>query len=443
MRIFIVGAGEVGFHIATSLVQEGHDLVIVEKDEDRVAELQSELDVMAIAGDGCNPHLLKENAVAQADLFFAVSNDDAANMLSALTARRLGVPRAVVRVGTAIHRNNPLIQCDEQIVPIFPEQVVADEIYSLTRIPGAQKVHFFADDQLALIRAKPSSKVDIYGQPLKGLKGPPGWIVGGIQRNEELLIPRGDSVLHRGDRIYAIGRRDAAAEYLESIGVHSEPIHRVVIAGGGQVGYWLSKQLLKDKIDVTVIQRGEQRAFDFAAELPNVTVLRGDARDPAVLREAEVGESDFFVATTQNDETNILSCLLARELGAKVEVALYHRPVFQNVLRAIQIDLPISPRLMMAGQILKMVHGREIITMDVLEGGKAEVVEFEVPAKARVLGKPIAELHFPRTAIVGAVQRGREVFVPGGDFVFQERDRVLVFTLTSGLRPLEKKFRAR
>ena len=216
-----------------------------------------------------------------------------------------------------------------------------------------------------------------------------------------------------------------------------------MIGGGGQVGYWLAKRLLQSNINVTVIQRSKQRAFDFAAEIPEVTVLAGDARDPEVLKEARVEAADFFVATTQNDETNILSCLLARELGARAEVALYHRPVFNNILRAIQIDLPISPRLMIAGHILKMVHGREIVTMDVLEGGEAEVVEFEVPKGAKVLGKPLKDQRFPKNAIVGAVKRGKELFVPGGDFSFEEKDRVLVFTLTNGLKAVEKKFSGR
>jgi len=443
MRIFIVGAGEVGVHIAASLVREGHDLVVIERDAGKVARLQSTMDLLAVGGDGCNPEILKDHRVGDADLFFAVSNNDAVNILAAITARSMGAARCVVRVGDPRLGKTPLVRKDEQIVTLYPENLVAEEILNLTRVPGVGKARFFAEGRLVLLQARPSIRAPIYGRPLKDLAGPPSWILTGIHRAAGTVIPRGDTVLRPGDLLYAVGPAEGIARYLESIGVESQPTRKVVIAGAGQVGSWLAQLLVRDKVAVTVIQRGAGRAFNLAAAVPEALVLRGDATDPGMLKEAGVEDADYFVAATQQDETNLLSSLLAREAGARAVVALYHRPEFLNLMHAVRIDIPLSPRMMIAGTILRMVHRREIVSLDLVEGGDAEVVEFEVPSRARVLKREMKRLSFPRASIVGAVLRGKELFVPSGEFRFDVGDRALVFTLAESLPALERMFRGR
>lgn len=443
MKIFIVGAGEVGEHIASSLVREDHDLVIVERDSAKVARLQTSMDILAVKGNGCDPELLQAHGVSGADLFFAVSNDDATNLLAALTARRLGADRCVVRIGLATLGANPLLEDDPSILSLFPERLVAEEILSITRVPGANKARFFSDGRLVLLEARPSSTADIYGRPLKDLNGPAGWVLTGIHRAEGLTIPRGDTELRRGDLLYAVGRTDGIPEYLTSIGIDSKPTKKVVIAGAGQVGQWLARLLVAERVQVTVIQRGAGRAFDMASEVPECLVLRGDARDPEILREAGVENADYFVSATQQDEVNLLSSLLARELGARSVVALYNQPEFLDLLHAVRIDLPLSPRLTVAGVILRMVHRREIVNLDLVEGGDAEVVEFRVPLRAKVLRRKLKNLRFPKSSIVGAVARGNELFVPSGDFEFEQGDRALVFTLVEALPALEAMFRGK
>jgi len=443
MRIFIVGAGEVGLHIASSLSGEGHDLVVIERDEAKVAQLQSSLDVLAIAGDGCNPEILRAHGVHNADLFFAVSNDDSANLLASLTAKKLGAARCVVRVGSSYHGENPLLRAEPDVVPLYPEKLVAEEIVALTRVPGVSKVRYFRDGKVVMLQARPSSRASVFDRPLKDLEGPPGWILTGISRAGTLVIPRGDTVLRPGEPVYAVGRADTIPEFLDSIGIATRTARRVVIAGAGQVGTWLARMLVDEKIAVTVVQRGERRAFELAAAVPEALVLRGDATDPAMLREAGVEDADYFVAATQDDETNILSSLLSRELGAASVVTLYHRPEFLSVLKAVRIDLPLSPRMMIAGTILRMVHRREILSIDLVEGGDAEVVEFEVRDRAKVLKRHLRDLRFPRDAIVGAVVRGDEVLVPRGNFQFHIGDSCLVFTRTESLPELESMFRGK
>jgi trk system potassium uptake protein TrkA len=441
MRIFILGAGEVGYHIATSLVSEGHDLVVIEENPELSQKLATSLDVMSVQGDGCQPSLLTDHGVGSADLFFAVSNSDAVNLLSALTARHLGAKKCIARLGNPEHGANPLLVNDPNIIALYPERLVAEEILGITRVPGATKAHFFERGTLLLLRVRPSGKANIYGRPLRDMKGPEGWILVGVERGMKVTIPRGDTVLRPGQRLYAVGRSETATEFLGALGIKSPPVRKVVIAGAGQVGGWLAKKLVEDQIHVTVIQRDARRALALATELPQVVVLQGDATDTALLNEAGAADADYYVAATQDDETNVISSYLAHEIGARITVSLYQRPEFVNVLRAARVDIGLSPRLVTAGTILRMVHRREILSLDVVASGGAEVVEFQVPMRSRVLKHPLRDLKLPKNCIVGAVIRGEERFVPGGDFTFQVGDRALVFSLSDALPALEKLFR--
>jgi len=443
VRIIILGAGEVGTHIAASLSREGHDLVVIERDAEKVALMQKSMDVLAVKGDGCNPSVLKKHQVGDADLFFAVSNSDSSNLLAALTARRMGARTAVVRVGNPALGKNPLVRADDELRLLYPEQLVAEEIFCLTQVPGTGKARFFGEGKLVLLQARPSISAKIYGKPIKELQGPDNWILTGIHRATGTVIPRGDTLLRPGDLLYSVGPAEAISSYLESIGVESRPTRRVVIAGAGQVGATLAKQLIHAKIEVAIIQRGEKRAADIAAEIPEALVIRGDATDSGILNEAGIEDADYFVSATQSDEVNLLASLLARESGARSVVALYNRPEFLNLMLAVRIDIPLSPRMMTAGTILRMVHRSEIVSMDLVEGGDAEIVEFEVPPGARALKAPLSALKFPRNAIIGTVLRGEQMFVPGGDFTFREGDRTLVFTLSKALPDLERMFRGR
>jgi trk system potassium uptake protein TrkA len=324
---------------------------------------------------------------------------------------------------------------------MYPERLVADEIRGLMRVPGVSKAHFFADGKLVLLRVRPSARVDIYDKPLRDLHGPEGWILVGVMQGLKLCVPKGDTILRHGQSIYVVGHTETVGDFLSGIGIEAPPTRKVLIAGAGHVGSWLARGLVKDKIQVTVIQRKRSKAKALATEVPEVLVLQGDATDPALLREARVDEVDYFVAATQDDEANVISSFLARGEGARMLVTLYQRAEYYKVLRAAHVDIALNPRLVTAGTILRMVHRHEILSLDLVESGDAEVVEFEVPAKSKVLKAPLRKLNMPDDSIVGAVIRGDERYVPGGNFAFEVGDRALVFTLAHALPKLEKLFR--
>lgn len=442
-RIFIIGAGEVGYHIAHSLVREGYDLVVIDKDLRRVEELQRSLDVLAVHGDGTNRKLLEEKGVGEARRFFAVTNSDSVNVLAALTARRLGAGRCLVRIGFSSGPVNPLVEDDPEIQLINPGELVAQELLALTKVPGASRVHFFEQGRLVLLHAKTAlSARHLYGRPLRELDWPEGWVLTGVVPRAHIQIPSGDTFLQPNQPIYAVGRTDQLEAFERFLGIEVKSTRRVVIAGAGQVGSSLCTMLAREGIKVTVVERDEARAFALAAAVPEAVVLLGDATDPALLREADVDQTDFFVAATQDDMTNVLSSLLARELGAHTEVALYNRPEFRSVMKASGIDLPLSPRTMIAGTILRTVHRREILSLDLVGGGDAEVIDFEVPKKARILGRPLKDLKLPNS-VVAAVVREEDIIIPGGEFRFEPGDHVLIFTLVETLPFLERQFKRR
>ncbi len=443
MRIFIIGAGEVGFHIASALVSERHDLIVIEADPDRAERLQTELDVMAIYADGSHTAVLREHGVEDADLVFAVSNSDAVNVLVALTARRLGAKKCVARLGDPSQGENPLLLEDPNVLLLYPEHLVAEEVLGLMRVPGASKALFFEHGKLVMLRARPSGNVDIYDRPLRELTWPEGWVLVGVERGMKLTIPHGNTVLKPGQRIYAVGRPKTAQEFLKTIGIEAPPIKRVVIAGAGGVGSYLAKKLVEEKIEVSVIQRHAKKARALATEVPEALVLQGDATDMAILKEAGVPDADYFVSATQDDETNVITSYLAHEAGARIIVTLYQRPEFVNVLRAARVDIGLSPRLITAGTILRMVRRREILSLDLIASGEAEVVEFQVPDNCRVLKGPLRRLKLPEGCIIGAVVRGNEHFVPAGNFEFEVGDRALVFSLVEALPALERLFRGK
>ena len=310
MKILIVGAGEVGKHIAARLVREGHDLVVIDRDPDRISKI-NDLDLLGHEHDGCNPEALAELGIAKAGLLFAVSNDDTTNILAAITARALGVQRCVVRVSARHHYSNPLL-ADENITLIDPEELVAQEIKGMMRVPGAVRARFFKQDRLVLLHLLLGEQsADLCGRALRDLDWPGDWKLVALRRGTRIEIPTGDTQLEPGCRLYVVGRSDRIDEILAYSRVESRRAQRVVIAGGGQVGQRLAGLLDDMDIDVTVLQRSRERAELLAGALPRASVLCGDMTDPELLAEAGVGEADYFVAATGDDQTTSAEAVAA------------------------------------------------------------------------------------------------------------------------------------
>ncbi len=436
MRLVVLGAGQMGAHLLRQLsrLPDDHDITLVEKDSVVGSHLLRKFDIGIIEGDARVPAVLHQHC-AGADVLFALTNDDATNLLAALTATdpSIGVQRAVVRLSDPRHEQSPLLGEDSRrwkIETILPEALVAQEILGLIRYPGARSVRSFGDGVLVLLRAVPQEP-SVFDRPLEEIEtAPRGWILTGIlrRRGGHLVIPRGATEVHDGDEVFAVGPAAEASNFLRAVGLDWRPTKRVVIAGLGQVGRRLGELLLDSGVDITIIrhrQSGEP-------SLPAHTIV-GDATEEDILREAEVGGADFFVAATAADEVNFMSAHLAKKAGARRTIALHNRDDLREVMQDLGVDHPISPGVITAGALLKLLHSRAMLRLDWIEGG-GELVEIEVAKNSPATKAPLRELGVPHSCIVGEVVRAKSApFVPDGNTEFIPGDRVALF-MSQGAR---------
>ena len=430
MRLVVLGAGRMGEHLIRQLsgLPEYHDITLVERDSETRIHLQRKYDIGIAEGDARVPAILTRHG-AGADVLFALTNDDATNMLAALTATdpAIGVQRAVVRLSDQRHRENPLLAEEarrQAIETIFPEELVAEEIFGILRYPGARSVRSFGEGVLVLLRATPADPT-VFDRPVEAIDtAPRGWILTGILRSGggPLEIPRGRTRVQEGDEIFAVGPVTEARNYLKAIGLDQRPARRVVIAGLGQVGRRLGELLLDEHVDLTAIRRHSNSRFSLAAH----TII-GDATDEDILQEAGVGGADFFVAATNADEVNLMAAHLAKKAGARRTVALHNRDDLHGAMKDLGVDHPISPGEVSAGALMKLLHTRAMVRLDFVEGG-GELVEIEVARGSPATRAPLRRLGVPHTCIIGEVVRERSApFVPNGDTEFVAGDRVALF----------------
>ena len=419
-----------GEHLIRQLswLPEHHDITLVERDSETRIQLQRKYDIGIAEADARVPEVLTQHC-AGADVMFALTNDDATNMLAALTATdpAIGVHRAVVRLSDQRHRQNPLLAEESRrqaIETIFPEELVAEEILGILRYPGAHSVRSFGDGVLVLLRAVPQNPV-VFDRPIEEIDtAPRGWILTGILRKQggTLEIPRGRTRVQAGDEVFAVGPAVEARNYLKAIGVDQRPARRVVVAGLGQVGRRLGELLLDEDVDLTAIRRHPTSGFPLAAH-----TIVGDATDEDILQEAGVEDADFFVAATDADEVNLMAAHLAKKGGARRTVALYNRDDLHEAMQDLGVDYPISPGGVSAGALMKLLHTRATVRLDFVEGG-GELVEIEVAEGSPATRAPLRRLGLPHTCIVGEVVRERSApFVPNGDTEFVPGDRVALF----------------
>ncbi len=430
MRLVVLGAGRMGEHLLRQLsrLPDRHDITLVDRDASSTVHLHRKYDIGIVDGDAQVPAVLTQHA-ANADVLFALTNEDATNLLAALTAvdPAIGVKRAVVRLSDPRNAQNPLLADESRqgrIETILPEALVAEEILGIIRFPGARTVRSFGDGVLMLLRTVPENP-DVFGRPLRKIdSGPRGWILTGIlrRRGGPLVIPRGETEVREGDEVFAVGPASSAADFLREIGVNRRPAQRVVVAGLGQVGTRLGELLLDSGVDLTIIRRRPTSESGIAAH-----TIVGDATEEDILQEAGVDEADVFVSATDLDEVNFMAAHLAKKAGARRTIALHNRDDLRGAMQELGVDHPISPGVITAGALMKQLHSRAMVRMDWVEGG-GELVEIEVAEGSPATGAPLRRLGVPHTCIVGEVVReGSGPFVPDGDTEFVPGDRVAVF----------------
>lgn len=446
MYAVIVGAGEVGFHIATILSEEGHNVAIIDRNLEAYRKASQELDALAIQGNGASRRVLEEVNIGQADLLIAVTNSDEVNMIACMAGKRVGVAQTIARV-----RNPEYIEDFQTLSTgltgidhvIQPEAAVANEVAKLAAIPGVLDVETFASGRVWVVEANIAPTSPSAGMALHQLDLPKGALVTAILRHGVTTIPCGSAFIEAGDRVFVVGRAEVATEAVTRLTGENEPAKRAILLGCGEIGLDIAFALEKQHVRLTIFEKNPQRAMEAASLLRRAHVLSDEGIDEKVLVAEGVGGVDLFIAATGDDRLNILSALMAKQLGAKRTISVIERSEFSRVVESVGVDVAISPRRMTASAVLRFVRAGEVTNAAVLEKSAGEVLEFVVSSRSSVCGHELLEIDFPPGAIIGAVVRGEEVQVPDGHFRLHDGDLVVVFTVEESVHKVEKLFATR
>ncbi len=453
MYIIIAGAGVVGFHIASLLAEEKHEVAVVEQSEEALDNVRSQLDVTTILGNAATPKVLREAEAPRADLIIAVTDSDETNMITCFIAKELGASMTVARVrnpeysgyfiGAAKSPTAPrkVVRPKTFGVDLFinPEIEAAKEIISILSSFYPTPVENFADGvvQIREFRVEKGTMVD---KPLSEISFPKPCVIAAILRAGGLITPSADELIKQGDHVYLVASREFMDELGEMFAQPQRPAKSVVILGGGRVGVVVAEGLQGHEVSVKVIEKNINRCQEVAARLEQTAVVQGDGTDRDFLIEQGVPLADAFVATTESDELNILSGLLAKNLGVSRNLILITRPANIPLAEAVGVDVAASLPLLTARKIARFVLHGGAVSVALLGGKQIQAIEFVASPTAHIAHRKIAEIGLPKGAIAGAIVHNSTVIIPADDHVVQPGDRVIIISPLSVTPAVEKLF---
>jgi trk system potassium uptake protein TrkA len=437
LKIVILGAGQVGRTAAYHLSrEEANEVTVIDTDEDILRDLQDRLDVRTVAGNGSYPSVLEAAGAAEADIIIALTSSDEVNMMACEVAFTLyRTPTKIARIRAAEYTSRPELFSDEALpvdVFISPEQLVTEYVERLIQYPGALQVLDFADGKVRLVAVRAHEGGLLVGQQLRALREHVRDIearIVAIYRAGRSITPGGDTVVEKGDEVFFLAARDDIRRVMSEMRKEEHPVRRIVIAGGGNIGFRLAKTLEKTN-QVKIIERDAKRARRISELLENTIVLNGDAADEELLIEENIDGTDVFAALTNSEEANILSAMLAKRLGARKVMALINKPSYAELIESGSIDVAISPQTITIGSLLAHVRRGDVVRVHSLRRGAAEALEAIVHGddrSSRVVGKRVEEINLPDGASIGAIVRGEKVIMAHHDTCVQCDDHVIVF----------------
>ena len=438
MKIVILGAGAVGSTLA-SLLSEEHDIVIVDNNSSVLGYLEEEADLKTILGGCSYPNILVNADIANADMVVAVTGSDETNIVSCLIAKVLNSSiKTIARVREASYlrgktkeaMNSGLIPVD---IHVSPEQLITDQIQGLIDIPGSLQVLEFGDGLLNLVAVKAVKGGPMIGHEISDLKKHMPRVdtrVAAIFRKGESIIPSGSTTIEADDEVFFISKKGEASNVINEMRTKEDPYNNVIIAGGGKIGSRLAKAT-EGKHNIKIIESSQERARYLSEKLSSSVVLRGSVCDKALLHDENIEGTDVFAAVTNDDEANVMSCLLAKEMGAHKVVALINNPAYVDLVQGKGIDIAIAPSQITIGTFLAEIEGKDVVKVHSLRRGAAEAIETlakESPSgKESCIGKELGEISLPEGATIGALIRGNKAKIAHDHVHLRENDHVIVF----------------
>ena len=436
MNILILGAGQVGGTLAQHLASEAFDITVVDIDAARLEELRRRLDIRTVLGHASRPDVLRRAGVEDADMLIAVTPYDEVNMVACQVCYTMfQTERKIARIREdSFHTRSSLFSSEHMPIDfvINPERVVTDQIRELLQRPGALQVLDFANGRVKLVATRVREDGPLVGRQLSRLRGrvpKADTRVAAIFRRGRAILPEGDTTIEADDEIFFIAATEHIKDVMAALREAERPYKRVIVAGGGRIGEYLARAI-EPHFSVKVIEQDEARANDIARRLESAVVILGDATDRELLLQENIERVDVFCAVTNDDETNIMSSLLAKRLGVRQVIALIGKPAYVDLVVGNEIDIAISPQLATTSMILAHVRRGDVTQVHTLRRGAAEAMEAVVHGGAKnskVIGKRLDSLPLPASTTIGAIVRDKEVLIAHDDVVIEPEDHVILF----------------
>ncbi|MGM0589320.1 MAG: Trk system potassium transporter TrkA [Bacteroidota bacterium] len=449
MKIVIIGAGEIGYDLASLLSLEKHDVTVLDRDKEALNKVANSLDVLTIEGNATSAQDLADANVQDTDILIAVTSIDEVNMIASMMSKRLGAPMVIARVRSdeLSRPNAPLKPTDLGIdVLIHPELSAAQEIVQLIKRASASDLINLADGKLQLIGIRLDKNSPLLGQTLIDYANKYTdfkFRVVAIGRRGMTIIPSGKVRLQAFDQIFVIAKITDIPKVVESTGRIEGAIEHIMIAGGTPIGAMIARLLLNDEKrnwKIKLIEPDYDVASELAAELRDVLVLNGNPTDPDLLATEGITEMDAFISVTDDEESNIISCLMAKHLEVQKTVALVSKSDYIPLSQTIGLDAAINKKSAASNEIHRYVRHGRVISVTALQGIKAEVIELQANQNAKIVGKPLAKTKFPEGCVIGGIMKDDTVEIATGQSVIEGNDRVILFCLPESVDPVTRLF---
>ena len=446
MNIIIAGDGEVGFHLAKMLSGENHNITIVDPHQELLKMVETHTDLLTITGDSTSVEVLNNCNIHKADLLISVVHDEKINILTCVLGKQLGAKKTICRINNIEYLEQKNLEIFQKIgidELVCPERIAADEIIHLLNQAAATEVVEFSNNKLSLFLIRLEENAHVIGMTLndvaKSIPDMPFRAVA-IHRNSQTIIPKGCDQFEAGDLAYVICKKEAIPFMLQLSGKIKVDIKNVMIIGGGRIGRKTAR-LLENKLNLKLIEINNERCLHLTDNLSNTLIISGDARDVDLLEDEGIRGMDAFVAVTNNSETNILTCMLAKKFGVRKVIALVENVDYIDLAQRFGVDAVINKKLITASHIVKFTMDTNVTYLKCLNGMDAEAIELIAKANSPVTRHPIKKLNLPKGTIIGGIVRGEESFIAIGDFQIKENDKVVLFCLPEALQKVNKLFK--
>jgi trk system potassium uptake protein TrkA len=446
MKIVIAGAGAVGIHLAKMLSNQDHDIILLDRNEEKLKEIDSHLDLLTIVGSSSSLKDLKEAQVKKADLFIAVTQSEEINITSTILAKKLGALRTIARIDNQeylIPENKDYLKSLGIDELIYPERLASKEVISYLSRSGTRQLYEFSDGKLILYGIKISSKSVIMDKTMvevAEMTGDLDFRAVAIKRGDITIIPRGHNRFSRGDLVFVISKPEEMEKVMLLTGKEKYEIKNAMILGGSRIGQKTALELGR-KMNLKLLEIDKDKSLKLADRLQDTLVINGDGRDKELLKEEGIHKMDAFVAVTGNSETNILACLLAKKMGVKRTIAEVENIDYIDLADNIGVGTMINKKLLAASYIYRFTMDADVQHCKWLTVSDAEVVELVVKPNSKITKGLVKDLDFPEDANIGGIIRGEEALIVNGETQILPGDKVVVFTLPTAIKKVEKFFK--